>query len=327
MSSTKTINDYTAAITIDGANDYFLIEQSSAYKRINRNTILGIAGSPLGTTDSQSISNKTIGNTNTVTLKDSLFTLQDDADTTKQAMFQASGITTATTRTYTLPDRSSTLATLAGAQTFTGANSFTGSSWSGGTIDNAAITVDSIAGHTSATIVSVAGLSISAGVLNTNNSVVTANITDAAVTPAKLVAGTGSTWAYSSVVPTYVNFTLGNGTAVAYYRQIGKKVHYYGRVTLGSTSSVSGQMDVSLPVNASTNVQDFAPIGTTNIWDQSANAYYPGFAWKANGAQYLRVIFTSASGTYSSAVGTSSTVPMTWTTSDLFFWNVEYEVA
>jgi hypothetical protein len=56
-----------------------------------------------------SIVGKALDNTNTVTLKDTNFTLQDDGDTTKQAKFELSGITTGTTRTYTLPDRSATL--------------------------------------------------------------------------------------------------------------------------------------------------------------------------------------------------------------------------
>jgi hypothetical protein len=52
----------------------------------------------------QTLQNKTLDNTNTATLKDALFTLQDDGDTTKQARFQLSGITTGTTRSYILPD-------------------------------------------------------------------------------------------------------------------------------------------------------------------------------------------------------------------------------
>jgi hypothetical protein len=54
--------------------------------------------------DSQTLTNKTLGNTNTITLKDTLFTLQDDGDATKQAKFQLSGITTGTTRVLTVPN-------------------------------------------------------------------------------------------------------------------------------------------------------------------------------------------------------------------------------
>lgn len=42
---------------------------------------------------------------------DATFRIQDDADDTKEAAFEASGITTATTRTFTFPDKSGTLAT------------------------------------------------------------------------------------------------------------------------------------------------------------------------------------------------------------------------
>lgn len=59
----------------------------------------------------QTLTNKTLDNTNAVTLKDTLFVLQDDADTTKQLQLQLSGITTATTRTLTVPDISGTILT------------------------------------------------------------------------------------------------------------------------------------------------------------------------------------------------------------------------
>lgn len=64
----------------------------------------GVTGSIVGTTATQTLTNKTLGNTNTVTLKDTLFTLQDNTTTTKQLQFELSGITAATTRTFTAPD-------------------------------------------------------------------------------------------------------------------------------------------------------------------------------------------------------------------------------
>lgn len=50
---------------------------------------------------------------------DANFTLYDDADSTKNAKFQLSGLTTGTTRTLTVPDASGTLPLLESANTFT----------------------------------------------------------------------------------------------------------------------------------------------------------------------------------------------------------------
>jgi len=52
-------------------------------------------------------------------LTDSLLRIVDDGDTSKKAAFQASGITTATTRTFTFPDYDGTFATQAGTETLT----------------------------------------------------------------------------------------------------------------------------------------------------------------------------------------------------------------
>lgn len=179
-----TITALPTAATIDATQDWLAIDTTSLLttQKINRNTFLEITGSPVGTTDTQAITNKTVGNTNTVTLKDTLFTLQDDGDTTKQAKFQLSGITTATTRTYTLPNASSTLADIATAQTFTN-KTLTSPVVNGGSIDNSTITVDSIAGHTTPTTGSVYGVSVTSGTIGT------AGIANSAVTFAKAATG------------------------------------------------------------------------------------------------------------------------------------------
>jgi len=57
------------------------------------------------------LSNLTLDNTNTVTLKDTLLTLQDDATPTKQLRFELSSIAPATTRTLTIPNENGTLCT------------------------------------------------------------------------------------------------------------------------------------------------------------------------------------------------------------------------
>jgi hypothetical protein len=176
--------------TIDPTADVLEIVDVStnASYKITRNQLLGITGSPVGTSDAQNLGNKTIGNSCVITVKDGSLTIQNAADTTKQAMFSLSGITTGTTRTYTLPNYNATFASLAGVETLTN-KTITAPAITGGTIDNTAITVDSISGHTSGSIVSVAGLSISSGVLNTDNSVKTSNYQNASVTADKLKTG------------------------------------------------------------------------------------------------------------------------------------------
>ena len=72
-------------------------------------TVPDVSGTLTLNAATQTLTNKTLDNTSTVTVKDTLFTLQDDADVTKQAQFQLSGLTTGTTRTYTLPDTTGTL--------------------------------------------------------------------------------------------------------------------------------------------------------------------------------------------------------------------------
>src|SRR5690606_38175521 len=59
-------------------------------------------------------------------ISDAVFSLINDADPTKKAVFSLSGISTGTTRSYTLPNTSSELAILAGTQTFTGNKTFSG---------------------------------------------------------------------------------------------------------------------------------------------------------------------------------------------------------
>lgn len=73
----------------------------------------------VGTGATQSLSNKTLDSTNSITVKDASFTVVDDGDTTKQLKFQASGITTSTTRTLTAPDANTTIVGTDATQTLT----------------------------------------------------------------------------------------------------------------------------------------------------------------------------------------------------------------
>lgn len=109
--SNRQINSFPAASTIDATNDYFLIDPANSgnYNKINRNTILGITGTPADISTVQTFTNKTIGNTNSITVLDGSFTLQNTGATTKQATLSLSSITAGQTRVITVPDANTTL--------------------------------------------------------------------------------------------------------------------------------------------------------------------------------------------------------------------------
>lgn len=182
------IPNYSPISAIDRANDLLEIVDISGNATFNvtPNNLMGITtGAAVSTTMTQTIQNKTFDATNIFTPSDTNWTMQDNADATKQMQFQLSGLTTGNTRVLTVPDRSSTIATLGGNQTFTGNNSFTGSSWSGGTIDNATVTVDAVSGHTSSNTGTIYGVSVTAGKFAGSS------ISNGTVGPSQL--GTGAT--------------------------------------------------------------------------------------------------------------------------------------
>lgn len=330
VTDTKVIGDYTAAAAIDGSTHYLLIQpgdSSTAYKKISRSVYLGVTGQPADTSTVQNISNKTIGNTNTVTALDTLFTLQDNSDNTKQARFELSGITTATTRTYTLPNASSTLADIATAQTLTN-KTLTAPTITNGSITGSTITTDAIIGQSSATSGTIYGLSISSGKVGSNG-VVTASITDGVVTPAKLVSGTGSSWSWQTYVPTWANLTLGDGTITAKYIQIGKTVFVRVYLVLGATSAVTGDFNaISLPVTAASYAGsvNISPLGTAIFQDFSTAATAGGVV-AISSTTTVSVRVWNATVTYIALSTTSSTVPWTWAVNDELSLSFTYEAA
>lgn len=103
--SNGTTGKWSASLA-DGSYDVRITSPTGKVAFIKANALLPNILTPDG---SQTVQNKSLDNTNDITVKDDNLTLQDGTDTSKHAKFQLSGITTGTTRTLTLPDADTTL--------------------------------------------------------------------------------------------------------------------------------------------------------------------------------------------------------------------------
>jgi hypothetical protein len=134
-----------------------------------------------------------------------------------------------------------------------------------------------------------------------------------------------SVGSYTDYTPTFTNFTLGNGTInVARYAQSGKTVHVYGKVTLGSTSSMGTNLILTLPVTASSNVV-VSPIGQCQLTDTGTITYF-GFVLYAT-TTTARLVVGNSNNVYFNESVIQSTVPMTWVSTDTFTFDFTYEAA
>jgi hypothetical protein len=325
--SDKVIGDYSAALSIDGSTNYLLIQpgnSSTAYNKINRNTLLGVTGQPADITSSQTLQNKTIDNTNAATLKDGSFTLQNSSSTTKQAHFSVSGITAGQNRTITLPDYNASMASIAGTETLTN-KTLTAPTINNGSITGSTITVDAIVGQSAGTSGTIFGLPVSSGAVGSNG-VVTASITDGAVTPAKLQSGTGGSWAWQAYVPTWTNVTLGNGTSSGGYIQSGKTVFYYAYLLFGSTTSVTGSVSFSLPVTSVAVVGYGLTIGQATMTLNAATAPWQGpVIHGTTTTGIMRWYTVQSTGIVLTNIGASS--PDSWATNTKFLAQGFYQAA
>lgn len=180
--------------------------------------------------------------------------------------------------------------------------------------------------------------------LTTKGDVYTYSTTDArlavgangTVLTADSAEATGLKWAtpsaggsFTTWTPTWTNLTVGNGTLnSARYSQTGQYVYGYLRFTMGSTSSITGNIKFSLPVtaNSSSFQQDYQIIGQTRYRDFGADNYI-GFASAKDSGTNAQLYVQNAAGTYVILGDTSGTIPFTWTTSDQIFCYFIYEAA
>lgn len=128
--------------------------------------------------------------------------------------------------------------------------------------------------------------------------------------------------------PTLSAITVGNGTFIARYVQIGKTVHFRVMFILGSTSAVGTSPVFTAPVPAVGGHAvgaEGTDIGFAKMLDAGIGNY-KGTTTIDAANQIGPQVMNSAS-TFTSAVGVSATAPFTWGTGDVMYLVGTYEAA
>lgn len=125
--------------------------------------------------------------------------------------------------------------------------------------------------------------------------------------------------AWTSYTPTLTNITLGNGTVAGAYRQVGTVVTFRAQFTFGSTSSVSSQGRLSLPVTASAQFQ------MVDAWAVHGSSFYQLWGEITNAGTLDRILRNGGGTTADTLI--SGTNPFTWATNDILVVTGTYEAA
>ena len=117
--------------------------------------------------------------------------------------------------------------------------------------------------------------------------------------------------------PTFTNFTLGNGTIdYANYVQVDDLIQVSVQVSLGSTSVMGSDPQISLPVTSA--IQQFASQYGASFYLDNGASYYSGIVYSATGQTTATMGIENIGGTYPTYAGVSATAPFTWGSTDKF---------
>lgn len=166
-----------------------------------------------------------------VNVADSTFNLKDNSDATKIAQFQLSGITTGTTRTYTLPDVTDSIVTLTATQTLT----------------NKTLTAPAI-GAATGTSLSLAG---------------TGTTTTLSVTGPSSVGTTIASFTASASNPRYVRISNTNASGQAFL-MLQQGTSPTDILSLGGNTSAVSINSQGIPLSVSAPNTYIGPNGSTN---------------------------------------------------------------
>jgi hypothetical protein len=156
-----------------------------------------------------------------------------------------------------------------------------------------------------------------------NGNIGSDNLLNGGVTPDKLNATAGNTWAWQSWTPTFTNFTLGNGTVVAKYSKIGKTVICKFKVALGTTSIMGLNITFSTPTNTAIDIPNTS-VGTI-YYEKLAILGFEGVI-RLNPNTVAPIVINTA-GTYAASNTLGTNQPFVWGAGDFFAGTFTYEEA
>ena len=116
--------------------------------------------------------------------------------------------------------------------------------------------------------------------------------------------------AWTAYTPTISGVTIGNATTTFVYAKLGKNVIVRGVCTFGSTSTVTGPLDVSLPVNNTGYSATGIVVGTSTFYN--GTSYFYGPIVSIGQTDKFRCVAYNVSATYATGSDVSTTAPFTW---------------
>lgn len=209
-------------------------------------------------------------------VSDAIFSLVNDADPTKKALFSLSGITTGTTRTFTLPNTSSELAILAGTQTFTGNKIFSGTLTASGTVTVSAASASIGTATTTATYGMGTGATTTGVTKTVNLGTGGASGSTTVVNIGSATAGAGGTTVVNTPTVTFANGVTQVGMPQA---NLTAQLLGLGGATADSYNRVSVNTPALLFNNAGAGIE--ATVNKAAAGNDAAFAFKTGFSARA----------------------------------------------
>lgn len=134
------------------------------------------------------------------------------------------------------------------------------------------------------------------------------------------VGGAWTNWAVTG----HSGWTVGNGTQKGRYKQVGKIVHWELELVFGSTSGVTGTIQIEMPVNGKTPAsitQAMIHMGSGFSYDLSLVAFFAIQAFTLSGT-YLQFATHGTAGYLAALINGNA-----WATGDVILASGSYEAA